>query len=271
MEFENITLSLVSLTIITRKSILECTIDCDKNSNTNARTQVLSRRVRRKLRVWLRKAHEEEAIADSLKIHAHLALLPNSTIDKFMCSSSFVVLWHSKPEITKKLDSAEDVNAQSSQNDPLAIITNAIAPGKTNKGTSKMISFTTPVHEVFQRVHAKRESVLYWTEKLSDRDLDHKLQSIVNVALQESTIEEEEASSKSKKPKFFYGWQAVSTKPMMCQRVVESEHNYPPSTDQYVTVEFPGAELISVYVVFERTCRSVFEREARECNHRSMA
>ena len=158
-----------------------------------------------------------------------------------MCSASFVVLWHSKPEITKQLDSVEEEEEQNSPEDALAIITNAIAPGKKKSSeTYKMISFTTPIHEVFQRVHAMRESVLNWTENLSNRDLDHKLQSIVNVALQESTIEEEEASSKHSSS--FYGWQAVSTKPMMCQRVVESEHNYPPSTDQYVTVEFPGAE-----------------------------
>ena len=105
---------------------------------------VLSRRVRRKLRVWLRKAHEEAAIADSLKIHAHLALLPNSTMESFMCSASYVVLWHSRPEITRKRESVEDVRS-SRDDDPLAIITNAIAPGKTNKSTSKMISFATPV------------------------------------------------------------------------------------------------------------------------------
>jgi hypothetical protein len=155
------------------------------------------------------------------------------------------VLWHSKPEIAQQHESKGDVTTESEE-DQLAAMANTIVGGGQSKKTNsiKMTSFTTPVHEVFQHLHFRREQILEWMEKMNNQDLDRTLQGIVNVALQESTIEEEESRKTSSS---FYGWQAVSTKPMMCRRVVESEHNYPPSTDQYVLVEFPGAELVSVF------------------------
>jgi hypothetical protein len=43
------------------------------------------------------------------------------------------------------------------------------------------------------------------------------------------------------------GWQPVSEKPLMCSYTFESSHPYPPSTDLYETISFPGAAYISIY------------------------
>lgn len=228
-------------------------------------------RASRMLRVWLKRAHADEAIGDALEVHTHLALLNAyndgpafaTMVGPFMCSTAFVVLWHSKPEMNVK-----DAPKESESEDPMAELRKAMKPPTGSEAAnaimSSMPSFDVPVHDVFAAIQIRRNDVLSWAKRISERELDHQLQQIVNVALQEATLPvtlgssvpsktapatktSDERSKDDSTSTSFFGWQQVSTKPLLCKRVIETEHNYPPSRDQYWTVDFPGAELVTVY------------------------
>lgn len=222
---------------------------------------------------WLAQSEAKEDIAKSTELHAHLALISSPTASlahasvrvhqpratepapdseriatdaeakALLCSAAYVVSWH--PKLPSQ------VRSQRSKND------GALRGGVYSDGLVADPTMAVPVHDVFVTIQLRRMALLRWSETASAPVLDALLGRVVECALQRTNIAETDLEQRQdhhhqqqrspqitsdvKPDSKWKGWKLVSEKPLMCQRTVESEHPYKPSTDCQWSVCFPGA------------------------------
>lgn len=186
------------------------------------------------LKKWLGQSEKAENMSISTLLQTHYVLitsvflskaaeaetLPNEqVITAFMCSTAYVVSWHSGSD-TKPENCLVDDRTQSLHPVPIA--------------------------DVFSELQANRNVILQWVQQAVSTDVDKVLAKIVASSLQKQNLAADD-DGEGDSARVWQGWQRQDERPLQCSYTVESPHPYLPNTDTYETIRFPGANYLSIY------------------------
>ena len=210
------------------------------------------------------KAHDFQSC---LKFHSYLCLLhpfPSSDLSPFLVSASYVVAWHGGHD--QPPQSSEDISPSSSSESD----SSPDQDPTENESLPPPLLTTPPVRSAFWVIQKQRRSIVEWAENCSPAFLSRLLEVIVEISLQESvsfdllswilpTGPGGRSSLLLLDEQVDQIWESVSSKPIHCEKILESPHDYQPSTDYYETVRFPGASQIALF--FDPNCSTEEEHD----------
>lgn len=197
--------------------------------------------VMEKLQAYAAEAASAKNVEKAAQLYTHIALifsisvrlqrlaLPNLCegsdvsyfLRQFLSSAAYVVAWHSK-----------QANEDTKSDGVAAVSRFRTSPAPKTKTQENMTA--TPISDVFGAIEQVRGIVMRWMKSSTPQDINSAIDKMVSTSLQHSFQESS-------------GWQKVTSKPLVCTQVIESEHPYSPSTDWTQTVCFPGSSSINLY------------------------
>lgn len=201
------------------------------------------------LRKWLLESEEQGDLEKAIEFHAHLSLIANlktlqttsyEEISSFICSSSYVVSWHSK-------NAGKTVESKQKKRRPRGF-GDLFGGGAEAAPSIALPLLKVPVHDIFALLQHNRPMIMEWLTSNPDK-VESLLGRIVSVALQKSTLDHKEVAQADESSTL--GWRSVDEQKLNCSYGIESEHPYKPSTDYFENVSFPGAKYISIYFDIE--------------------
>jgi hypothetical protein len=193
-----------------RKTALASMRDLDRFLNTVAAPL---------LQIWAEEAFAHGKVSRQLQIHAHLSMIhaPRSSPDKdvevaastsaatavetsllraFLCSSSYVVCWHSKSENDDDEDNQDQGSEKAKTPEQIRLeqmmammgggpgMMGMMNMGRKTRGSGKLsvddlpTSHRTPTHAVFALIESSRKTVMDWVRRVPPAALDSVLETV---------------------------------------------------------------------------------------------
>lgn len=184
-----------------------------------------------------------------------------SLVQNFLCAAAFVVHWHVHDDPS---DESKSRRRRRNLRGPLG--TAAAAAQRMHEQASEdqqrmddimsspsaQATSDTPMGSCFAAMEVHREQLLHFMQHgCGSRAIDHIVTNMVNVALRNQPVPQDFSGSHPVLPvtaseTYSRSWAPLTTKPLSCIEVIESQHPYIAGTDRYWTLSFPDSPHISI-------------------------